>query len=136
MRRALVAAAAAAAAAVAVAAALQGGQGPPDGELAGVFSITGVYNEVDGLAEIAYEDSTGGTRSAVLEVLGMSESFQKTYESSAFELAVPFAKVPKYGWQAHPITLVVDHEKYGTVNIKTEIRAAGEPAAPVIFGVG
>lgn len=106
-----------------------------EAELASTILIEGVYYEDRGSAVITYEDVSGMTDSVVLEVLGMDVSFQRTYEGSAFTVALPFSSVPKYGWPVHPIVLVVDHSEYGTVDAKTEIRAEGEPAPRVIYGV-
>lgn len=106
-----------------------------EAELARTILIEGVYREDEGSAVITYEDTSGMTRSVVLEVLGMDVSFQRTYEASAFTEALPFNSAPKYGWPVHPIVIVVDHAEYGTVDAKTEIRPEGEPAPRVIYGV-
>ena len=106
-----------------------------EAELSETILIGGVYYEDRGVAAITYDDASGMTRSVVLEVLGMDKSFQRTYEGSSFSLELPFASEPKYGWPVHPIVVVVDHAKYGTVDAKTEIRPEGEPAARIIYGV-
>jgi hypothetical protein len=64
----------------------------------------------------------------------MDESFQKTFLSSEFEETISFPIPPKYGWEIHPVTLLIDHDELGKVSIKTEIRPDGEPTAPVIYG--
>ena len=106
-----------------------------EAELARTILIEGVYYEDEGRAIVTYEDVSGMTDSVVLEVLGMDVSFQRTYEASEFAEAIPFSSEPKYGWPVHPIVIVVDHARYGTVDAKTEIRADGEPAPRVIYGV-
>ncbi len=63
----------------------------------------------------------------------MEESFQKTYNTNEFIEIVPFSEPPKFGWAIHPITLIVEHSEYGTVNLKTEIHSIDEPIPPVIF---
>ena len=106
-----------------------------EAELARTILIEGVYYEDEERAVVTYEDASGMTNSVVLEVLGMDVSFQRTYEASKFAEAIPFSSEPKYGWPVHPIVIVVDHARYGTVDAKTEIRAEGEPAPRVIYGV-
>ncbi|MFQ5440368.1 MAG: hypothetical protein ACE5DL_02790 [Nitrosopumilaceae archaeon] len=121
------------------------GTGNNDNEvLKSSFTIEAVYfdentNEEiksgDGYIQINFKDKTEKTNGVVLEVLGMEKSFQKTFvDSSEFEEKIPFPTSPKYGWEIHPITLAIDHEEFGNVSIKTEIRPNGEPAAPIIYG--
>ena len=96
------------------------------------FPSTGDLN--DGYIQINFQDKSEKTNAVVLEVLGMDESFQKTFLSSEFEEIISFPTPPKYGWEIHPVTLLIDHDELGKVSIKTEIRPIGEPAAPVIYG--
>lgn len=84
--------------------------------------------------QIAFEDKSQKTNAVVLEVLGMEESFQKTYLESEFVETIMFPAPPKYGWEIHPVTLLIDHEELGKVSIKTEIRPEGETSAPIIYG--
>ncbi len=132
---------AAAAAAVALAAAaawvfsIPAVDSETEAELSRTILVGGVYYEDRGVAVVSYEDVSGGTRSVALEVLGMDETFHRTYESSSFTEEVPFRSTPKYGWPVHPIVLVIDHAEYGTVDAKTEFRPDGEPAARIIYGV-
>ncbi len=102
-----------------------------DSELRENFEIGAVYES--GYVEVAYLDKSGKTRSAVLEVLGMGESFQKTIRASEFTEEIPFPGVPENGWKAHPVVLDVDHPDLGRVQLKTEIRQAGDPAPGVIY---
>ena len=69
----------------------------------------------------------------VLEILGMTESFQKNYTGSEFTERVSFSSVPQYGWKTNPVTFVVEHEEFGSIGIKTEIHAPNEPNPPIIF---
>ena len=73
------------------------------------------------------------TTNVVLEILGMDESFQKTFSDSEFIEIVPFPNVPKYGWEVHPIVLEIDHEDFGHIQLKTEIHPMGEPLPSVIY---
>ena len=105
------------------------------------FSLNAVYYESqnanldDGYIQITFKDNTHKTKAVVLEVLGMEQSFQKTFlDSSEFVETISFPTPPKYGWEIHPVTLLIDHEDLGKVSLKTEIRPVGEPPAPIIYG--
>ena len=95
------------------------------------FEINATYN--DGTILISFRDHSDGTDSVSMEILGMAETFRKTYESGHIEERVPFIGPPQYGWGAHPIIFEVSHQILGEINIKTEIRDTGQPAAAVIF---
>ncbi len=96
------------------------------------FQVDAVYYDA-GHVEISFLDNSGKTSNVVLEILGLDESFQKTFFSSEFIEIVPFSTEPKYGWKAHPIVLEIDHEEFGHVQLKTEIHPLGEPVPPVIY---
>lgn len=89
------------------------------------------YNS--GHVEVSYFDTSGKTDSIVLEILGMDESFQKTFSGSEFIEIVPFPNPPKYGWPIHPVVLEVEHQEFGHIQLKTEIHPHGDPAPPVIY---
>ena len=97
------------------------------------FLVDAVYLEEAGYVEITFIDNSNNTKSAILEILGMEESFQRNYLGSEFSERVPFSSVPKYGWKINPVTLVVVHDEFGKVGIKTEIHAPNEPKPPIIF---
>ena len=103
-------------------------------ELSDTFFIEGIFYESQNYVEIHFIDKSANTKSVVLEILGLEESFQKTFETNEFIEIIPFSEEPKYGWEIHPITLVIDHNEYGTVHLKTEIHSEGESIPPVIFG--
>ena len=110
-----------------------------DEVLKSTFSINAVYfpnseNNQEGYIQINFKDKSEKTNAVILEVLGMEESFQKTILSPEFEEIISFPTPPKYGWEIHPVTLLIDHEELGKVSIKTEIRPSGEDAAPIIYG--
>ncbi|MDX1441588.1 MAG: hypothetical protein R3237_03940 [Nitrosopumilaceae archaeon] len=103
------------------------------------FSIDAVYFENlessdENYIEIRFEDKSKKTNAVILEVLGMEESFQRTYLNSEFVEKIEFPTTPKYGWEIHPVTFLIDHEEYGKVSLKTEIRPEGENPAPIIYG--
>jgi len=101
--------------------------------LADTFDLDAIYYENQGIVEISFTDNSQKTNSVILEILGMKVTFQKTFEGSSFVERVQFDSTPKYGWQIHPITLVVDHREMGKIGIKTEIHSENEPAPPIIF---
>ncbi len=96
------------------------------------FQIDAVYYD-SGHVEISYFDKSGKTNSVVMEILGMDESFQKTFSGSEFIEIVPFPNLPKYTWRAHPVVLEIDHKELGHIQLKTEIHSLDEPIPPVIY---
>jgi len=100
---------------------------------ANTFIVDAIYLEKEGYVEISFLDNSGKTKSVVLEILGMPESFQKNFVGSEFSERVPFSEPPKYGWKSNPITLVVEHEEFGKIGIKTEIHTPSEPHPAIIF---
>ena len=96
------------------------------------FQIEAVYYD-SGHVEVSYFDKSGKTNSVVMEILGMEESFQKTFSGSEFIEIVPFPNLPKYGWPVHPVVLEIDHKEFGHIQLKTEIHSLDEPVPPVIF---
>ncbi len=96
------------------------------------FQIEAVYYD-SGYVEISYFDKSGKTNSVVMEILGMEETFQKTYSDSEFIEIVPFPNVPKYGWPIHPVVLEIQHEEFGHIQLKTEIHPLDEPVPSVIY---
>jgi hypothetical protein len=88
----------------------------------------------DGFIQIIFKDKSKKTNAVILEVLGMEKSLQKTFVGSEFTEVISFTTPPKYGWEIHPVTLLIDHEDLGKVSIKTEVRPNGEPSAPIIYG--
>lgn len=104
-----------------------------DTRLANTFDVGAIYFENDGIVEITFYDKSQKTNSVVLEILGMENSFQKTFEGNDFVERVEFVTPPKYGWKIHPVTLIVDHQEFGKIGIKTEIHSENESAAPIIY---
>ncbi len=96
------------------------------------FQIEAVYYD-SGHVEISYFDKSDKTNSVVMEILGMEETFQKTFSDSEFIEIVPFPNKPKYGWPIHPVVLEIEHEEFGHIQLKTEIHSLGEPVPPVIY---
>ena len=111
---------------------LMGGGTDDKDVLRQTFQIDAVYYD-SGHVEISYFDNSGKTNSVVMEILGMQESFQKTFSGSEFIEIVPFPNLPKYGWPVHPVVLEIDHKEFGHIQLKTEIHPLDEPAPPVIY---
>ena len=97
------------------------------------FVFDAIYYEDDQIIEIKFQDNSQKTSKVVLEILGLEESFQKTYTNSQFTERVPFDSTPQYGWKTHPVTLIVEHDDFGKIGLKTEIHAEDEPAQPIIY---
>jgi len=98
------------------------------------FQVEAIYYDT-GHVEVSYLDKSGKTTNVVLEILGMNESFQKTYFDSEFIEIVPFPNLPKYGWAIHPVILEIDHKDFGHIQLKTEIHSIGEPLPLIIYSV-
>jgi hypothetical protein len=111
---------------------LTGGGTDDKDEMRQTLQIEAVYYD-SGHVEISYLDNSDQTDSVVLEILGMDDSFQKTFYDSEFIEIVPFPNVPKYGWAIHPIVMEVEHEEFGHVQLKTEIHSVDEPVPNTIY---
>ncbi|MBI1663028.1 MAG: hypothetical protein IS860_05975 [Nitrosopumilus sp.] len=111
---------------------LTGGGTDDKDELRQTFQVNAVYYDT-GHVEIAFLDKSGKTDSVVMEILGMEETFQKTFSESEFIEIVPFPNEPKYGWEIHPVVLEIDHSELGHIQLKTEIHLLREPVPPVIY---
>ncbi len=96
------------------------------------FQIEAVYYD-SGYVEISYFDKSGKTSSVVMEILGMEETFQKTFSDSEFIEIVTFPNEPKYGWAIHPVVLEIQDEEFGHIQLKTEIHPLDEPVPSVIY---
>ena len=120
---------AAGAAVLAVAVAL--GAASPGDTVPDIFQIQATY--LDGHVTISFADASGGTTRTVVEILGMDETFHRTYGAGGFEERIPFPGPPRYGWGAHPVIFDIRHDTLGDLRIKTEIRDAWEPPAPLLL---
>ena len=96
------------------------------------FQVDAIYYDT-GHVEVSYNDKSEKTELVVMEILGMDETFQKTFSDSQFIEIVPFPNPPKYGWAIHPIVLEIDHEEFGHIQLKTEIHLLGEEKPNVIY---
>ena len=111
---------------------LTGGASDDKDILRQTFEVNAVYYDT-GHVEVSFSDKSQKTTNVVMEILGMDESFQKTFAGSEFIEIVPFPNEPKYGWAIHPVVLEIDHEELGHVQLKTEIHPLGGVIPPVIY---
>ncbi len=111
---------------------LTGGGTDDKDTLRQTFQIEAIYYD-SGHVEISYFDKSDKTNSVVLEILGMDDSFQKTFYDSEFIEIIPFPNEPKYGWAIHPIVMEVEHEEFGHIQLKTEIHPVDKPRPNTIY---
>jgi len=111
---------------------LSGGATDDNDILRQTFQVDAVYYD-SGHVEISFLDTSGKTEHVVMEILGMDETFQKSFSDSQFIEIVPFPNLPKYGWAIHPIVLEIDHSELGHIQLKTEIHPMGQTLPPVIY---
>jgi len=97
------------------------------------FSVDAVYLADEEVVEISFADNTQKTDIIILEVLGLQPSFQKTYSGSSFTERIPFVPPDKFGWEIHPVIILVENQDLGLIEIKTEIHEENKPEKPVIF---
>ncbi|MEO9309551.1 MAG: hypothetical protein ABI337_04585 [Nitrososphaera sp.] len=98
-----------------------------------IFYFDATFYEDKKYVQIKFDDSTEKTSAVTLEILGMEQSFQKKFTGSHLEIQVPFNKVPEYGWKSMPITLVVEHQEFGKIGLKTEVHDYGQQSNKIIF---
>ena len=111
---------------------LTGGASDDKDELRQTFQVDAVYYDT-GHVEVSFFDKSKKTTNVVMEILGMDETFQKTFSDTEFIEIIPFPNEPKYGWAIHPIVLEIDHEEFGHIQLKTEIHPFGDTIPPVIY---
>ena len=94
-----------------------------------------IYDSEEDIVEITFIDKSNNTKSAILEVLGMDETYHKEYvfnNESSFVAEFYLEYVPKYGWETTPVTLEIQHSQFGTIGLKTEIVELGKESAKII----
>ncbi|MGI0082884.1 MAG: hypothetical protein ACREAF_03450 [Nitrosopumilaceae archaeon] len=97
------------------------------------FAVSAVYFDDNNIIEISYLDNSNATVNVTLEVIGLSESFQKKYHDSTFVERISLSTPPQYGWSTMPVTFLIEHKEFGMVLLKTEISPVGEQPARVIY---
>ena len=94
-----------------------------------------VYLENENIVQISFEDESNNTKSAILEILGMDVTYHKEYVfdgESGFIEKMYLEEIPKYGWKTTPVTLEINHSKFGKIGLKTEIHGPNEPSPETI----
>ena len=99
------------------------------------FTFDAVYLKDSNSVSITFSDTNTKSSFAVLEILGMENTFHEEFEiyDSKFTKLVPLDKVPKYGWKTTPVTLEITYAEY-VVYMKTEIHDKDQISPVVIFG--
>ena len=99
------------------------------------FTFDAVYQKDSNSVSITFIDTNEKSSFAVLEILGMENTFHEEFEiyDSKFTKLVPLDKVPKYGWKTTPVTLEITYGD-STVYMKTEIHDTDQISPVVIFG--
>lgn len=107
---------------------------PEQNNLDEIFFVDATFYPEKGIVIVSYNDTSSKTQMVTLELLGLNETFHKTYYTSSFQETINIATQPKYGWKAHPVTLDIRHSDFGDVSIKTEVHNSGDPAPQTIYG--
>ena len=99
------------------------------------FTFDAVYQKDSNSVSITFIDTNKKSSFAVLEILGMENTFHEEFEiyDSKFTKLVPLDKVPKYGWKTTPVTLEITYGE-SIVYMKTEIHDKDQISSVVIFG--
>ena len=99
------------------------------------FTFDAVYEKDSNSVSITFVDKDEKSSFAVLEILGMENTFHEEFEiyDSKFTKLVPLDKVPKYGWKTTPVTLEITYGE-SIVYMKTEIHDTDQISPVVIFG--
>ncbi len=99
------------------------------------FTFNAVYLKDSKSVLITFDDENKKSSFAILEILGMDETFHEEFEisDSKFRKLVPIDSIPKYGWKTTPVTLEITYDE-SIVYMKTEIHNEDQIPSPVIFG--
>ena len=98
------------------------------------FEFSAIYFDDSHVVKMSFLDRSNHTNTAILEIEGLSQPFQKKYDNSSFIEDVSIYSTPQYGWKTTPVTLLIDHKEFGKLILKTEITPYGQPASKVIYG--
>lgn len=102
--------------------------------LSSTFEFSAIYFDDSHVVTISFLDRSNHTNTAILEIEGLSQPFQKKYDNSSFVENIPFSSTPQYGWKTTPVTLLIDHKEFGKLILKTEIVPYGQPSSKVVYG--
>ena len=108
-----------------------------DSDILEQIEFNAVYLENDSVVQISFHDKSNETESVVLEILGMDVTYHKEYEfdnDSEFVENMYLKEIPKYGWKTTPVILEIQHSKFGTIGLKTEVYELGDLKPKIIVG--
>ena len=107
------------------------------------------YKPAKGVISVFYEDKSKMTDKLIIEIWGLPQTYHKEFECDVGLLAenakhenvcpdfvsatIKIGSPPKYGWESIPVVFSVEHKKFGSISIKTEIYETGDPQPRVIF---
>ena len=92
-----------------------------------------VYEPENNLVKITYNDNSKKTNLVTLEILGMEQTFHKEFTQNSFVEIIQINSEPKYGWSTMPVIFSVNHDKFGKIELKTEIHQQSEPKPRIIY---
>ena len=95
--------------------------------------VDAVYEPESEIVKITYNDNSKKTNLAILEILGMEETFHKEFSQSSFIEIVQINSEPKYGWSTIPVVFSINHDQFGEIGLKTEIYEQGELKPRIIY---
>lgn len=107
-----------------------------DSDILKQIEFNAVYLENDSVVQISFHDKSNETESVVLEILGMDVTYHKEYEfdnDSEFVENMYLKEIPKYGWKTTPVILEIQHSKFGTIGLKTEVYELGDLKPKIII---
>ena len=118
-------------------------------EMSQTFLVEAKYKPSRGIISIFYEDKSKMTDKLIIEIWGLPQTYHKEFECDIDALAanaehenvcpdfvtatIKINSAPKYGWESIPVVFSVEHKKFGSISIKTEIYETGDPQPRVIF---
>jgi hypothetical protein len=118
-------------------------------EMSQTFLVEAKYKPSRGIISIFYEDKSKMTDKLIIEIWGLPQTYHKEFECDVDALAanaehenvcpdfvtatIKINSAPKYGWESIPVVFSVEHKKFGSISIKTEIYETGDPQPRVIF---
>jgi hypothetical protein len=97
--------------------------------------LEAVFLKNDNVIKISFQDNTNNSKSVILEILGMDETYHKEYRfnnDSRFVEKIPLKEIPKYGWKTIPVILEIQHSEFGSIGLKTEIHEPGQSKPRII----
>ena len=102
--------------------------------LSSTFEFSAIYFDDSHVVTISFLDRSNHTNTAILEIEGLSQPFQKKYDNSSFVENILISSTPQYGWKTTPVTLLIDHKEFGKIILKTEIVPYGQQPSKVVYG--